>query len=74
MNLKFTIGYRAEWGDCLFLHLTFSAPDGFQESTELQMTTLDGYSWTADTAPHLNRHHPYNALSYHYYVQDGGGR
>lgn len=74
MNLKFTIGYRAEWGDCLFLHLTFSAPDGFQESTELQMTTLDGYNWTADTAPHLNRHHPYNALSYHYYVQDGGGK
>lgn len=74
MSLKFTIGYRADWGDCLFLHLTFSAPDGFQDTTELKMTTHDGYNWTVDTAPNSNRHHPYTAMAYYYYVMDGEGK
>ena len=72
--MKFTIGYRASWGDSLCVQLTLAAADGYQDTLSLPLTTHDGYQWSVETAIRPNRHHPYVVMAYYYTVLNGAGK
>ncbi len=72
--MKFSIAYRAKWGEGLHVDLVFAAADGFQERIDLSMVTHDGYHWQAEMGSRQNKHHPFVAVAYCYTVQDGEGK
>ena len=74
MKLKFSIPYKAEWGESLHVDLTYFSRDGHRQNDDLVMTTSDGYIWNVDTQARTNRHHPYSAIAYYYKVVDSEGR
>ena len=70
MRMKFTISYKAEWGESLHADITFFARDGKRKVVDLAMNTVDGYHWMAETHTLENRHHPFVAVAYYYKVVD----
>lgn len=72
--MKFTISYRAEWGEALHADITFFARNGKRKVMDLAMTTADGYHWMGETHTQENRHHPFVAMAYYYKVVDGDGK
>ena len=73
MKLKFTIPYRAHWGEMLQVAVTFLAQDGYQYHEKVNMNTKDGYEWVCETMALQSRSHPYRFLAYYYQVVDGDG-
>lgn len=73
MRMKFTISYKAEWGESLHADITFFARDGKRKVVDLAMNTVDGYHWMAETHTLENRHHPFVAVAYYYKVVDAEG-
>ena len=71
--MKFTISYKAEWGESLHADITFFARDGKRKVVDLAMNTVDGYHWMAETYTLENRHHPFVAVAYYYKVVDAEG-
>lgn len=74
MKLRFTIPYRANWGEALYLHLVYMSADGQRHAHDMMMTTADGYLWTLETKGQQSRLHPYTGLAYYYEVRDGEGK
>lgn len=74
MKLKFTIHYRTQWGESLYIVLRYLSLDGTQRSSHLLMTTADGELWTLETAVVESRQHPLSTISYHYQVEDADGQ
>ena len=71
--MKFTIAYKAEWGETVHADITFFSRDGKRETLDLALNTADGYHWLAETHARQNRHHPYDAIAYYYKVVDAKG-
>ena len=74
MKLRFSIHYRAEWGQQLSIALRYRSQDRTERTVELPMTTQDGDSWTAETAVVESRRSPVVSFTYSYSVSDGEGR
>lgn len=74
MKMRFTIAYKANWGEQLQVDLTYLARDGYKLADELKMTTADGYLWEVETQGRLSRHHPLVGIVYYYQVVDGDGK
>lgn len=73
MKLKFSIDYRTEWGQQLFVALRYRNADGTERSVRLPMQTLDGEHWTAETAAVESRRSPIASFTYYYTVEDSDG-
>lgn len=74
MKLKFTIPYRANWGESLYVDITFIAVDGHVHHEDVLMQTSDGETWMVETQALDNRQHPYRGIAYYYKVVDGDGK
>jgi len=74
MKMRFTIAYKANWGEQLQVDLTYLARDGYQLEEVLPMTTADGYDWVVETQGRLSRHHPLVGIVYYYKVVDADGK
>lgn len=80
MKMKFTLPYKAEWGETLCVDLTFDAGDhrnGGTDNQVLQMRTSDGYHWEVETHTRevMNKSRKnYRHLFYYYKVVDGEGK
>ena len=74
MKLRFSIHYRAEWGQQLAVALRYRSQDRTERSVDLPMTTQDGEIWTAETSVVESRRSPVSSFTYYYYVADGDGR
>jgi len=73
MKLKFSIDYRAEWGQQLQVSLCYHSLDGSERTQVLPMTTQDGDCWQAETSVVESRRSPVVAFTYYYIVADGDG-
>ncbi|MBQ8487236.1 MAG: 4-alpha-glucanotransferase [Prevotella sp.] len=74
MKLRFTIQYATQWGESMHVVLSYRSMDGTERTSDLQMTTQDGLTWTLDTAAIESRHRRMEAIRYHYQVEDGDGK
>lgn len=73
MKLKFTIPYRAHWGETLSVAITWKSCDGHTVCRDVDMNTLDGYLWEAETQSPQSRQRPLVSMAYCYKVKDGVG-
>lgn len=74
MKLKFSIEYKAHWGESLQVDLTYLSHDGYRLNDVLQMNTTDGNLWVVETQGRVSRHHPLRGIIYYYKVVDGAGK
>ena len=73
MKLKFTIQYGTQWGENLFVAVTYRSKDGTEKVRHLPMTTEDGWHWELETSAVESRQHPVESITYYYYVADADG-
>lgn len=75
MKMKFTIPYRANWGENLCCCLRFLSGQGskYDECVDLKMTTRDGYLWEAETATRGDKRNQLCSIHYYYKVLDANG-
>ena len=73
MKLKFTIQYGTQWGQNLYVVITYRSNDGTEKSEKLMMVTTDGMEWQLETTVLESRKHPISAFSYYYQVEDSDG-
>ena len=73
MKLKFTIQYGTQWGQNLYVMITYRSADGTERSNRLMMLTSDGLQWEVETAALVSRQHPITSFSYFYQVEDADG-
>ena len=71
MKLKFGINYGTQWGENLWVVITYKSLDGTAKSRRLMMTTADGWQWELETSVVESRQHPIASFSYYYQVEDG---
>lgn len=76
MKMKFTIPYRANWGEKLCVCLRFIHADDpkYDEWVDLEMYTRDGYLWEVETSTRDNKRHPFSYIHYYYRVLDADGK
>ena len=74
MKMRFTIAYKANWGEQLQVDLTYLSRDGYRLNEVLAMNTADGYDWVVETQALANRHHQLTGFVYYYKVVDGDGK
>ena len=74
MKMKFTIAYKANWGEQLQVDLTYLSRDGYRQNETLPMNTADGYDWVVESQTIANRHHPFTGFVYYYKVVDADGK
>lgn len=74
MKLKFTMLYGTQWGENLYVLITYRSQDGTERSSRLMMTTADGWHWELEVSALVSRHHPVSSFSYLYQVEDAEGR
>lgn len=74
MKLKFTIEYGTQWGENLYVIITYKSLDEIEKSGRLQMQTNDGLHWEVEVAALESRQHPLASFSYYYQVEDADGR
>ena len=74
MKLRFSIHYRAEWGQNLLVALSYSSADGACRTAAVPMTTQDGDYWQAETSIVASRRSPVTSFTYVYKVVDGDGK
>ena len=73
MKLKFTIQYGTQWGENLYVAITYQSKDTTKKVRRLPMTTDDGWHWELETSAVESRQHPVETISYYYYVADAEG-
>ena len=73
MKLKFTIQYGTQWGQNLFVVITYKSIDQTEKSERLMMVTTDGLEWLLETTVLESRKHPIASFSYYYQVEDADG-
>ena len=73
MKLKFTIQYGTQWGQNLYVVITYRSNDGAEKSERLMMVTTDGMEWQLETTVLESRKHPISSFSYYYQVEDSDG-
>ena len=73
MKLRFTIQYGTQWGENLYVAITYQSADGTVKVRRLPMTTDDGWHWELETSAVESRQHPVSSISYYYYVADADG-
>ena len=73
MKIKFTIQYGTQWGENLFVAVTYRSKDGTEKVRHLPMTTEDGWHWELETSAVESRQHPVESITYYYYVADADG-
>lgn len=74
MKLKFTIQYGTQWGENLYVMVTYKSIDGTEKSSRLMMGTADGWRWELETSALESRQHPIFSFSYYYQVEDAEGK
>ena len=57
MKLKFTIEYGTQWGENLWVVITYMSLDGTKKNRRLMMTTDDGWHWELETSAVESRQH-----------------
>ena len=70
MKLKFSIQYGTQWGENLYVCITYRSNDGTEKSSRLMMLTTDGWHWELEASALESRHHPISSFSYFYQVED----
>ena len=73
MKLKFTIQYGTQWGQNLYVVITYLSNDGTEKSERLMMVTTDGMEWQLETTVLESRKHPISSFTYYYQVEDSDG-
>ncbi len=73
MKLKFTIEYGTQWGENLWVVITYMSLDGTKKNRRLMMTTDDGWHWELETSAVESRQHPIDSFCYYYQVEDADG-
>ena len=73
MKLKFTIQYGTQWGQNLYVVITYRSTDQTEKSERLMMVTTDGLEWTLETTVLESRKHPIASFQYFYQVEDNDG-
>ena len=73
MKLRFTIQYGTQWGENLYVAITYQSTDGTATVRRQPMTTNDGWHWELETSAVESRQHPVTSISYYYYVADADG-
>ncbi|SEA91089.1 4-alpha-glucanotransferase [Xylanibacter ruminicola] len=73
MKLKFSIQYGTQWGQNLYVVLTYLSIDQTKKTERLMMTTSDGMEWQLETTVLESRKHPIASFSYFYQVEDTDG-
>ena len=73
MKLKFTIQYGTQWGQNLYVVITYRSNDGTEKSERLMMVTTDGMEWQLETTVLESRKHPISSFAYYYQVEDSDG-
>jgi 4-alpha-glucanotransferase len=73
MKLRFTIQYRTQWGENLYVAITYTSKDATEKVRRLPMTTDDGWHWELETSAVESRQHPVETITYYYYVADAEG-
>ena len=74
MKLKFTIQYGTQWGENLYVCITYRSNDGTEKTNRLMMATSDGWHWELEASALESRHHPISSFSYYYQVEDAEER
>ena len=74
MKLKFSIQYGTQWGENLYVCITYRSNDGTEKSSRLMMLTADGWHWELEVSALESRHHPISSFSYYYQVEDAEER
>ena len=73
MKLRFTIQYGTQWGENLYVAITYTSRDATEKVRRLPMTTDDGWHWELETSAVESRQHPVETITYYYYVADADG-
>ena len=73
MKLKFTIQYGTQWGENLYVSITYKSKDGTEKVRRLPMVTNDGWHWELETSAVESRQHPVETITYYYYVANADG-
>ena len=73
MKLKYTIQYGTQWGENLYVAITYTSRDATEKVRRLPMTTDDGWHWELETSAVESRQHPVETITYYYYVADADG-
>ena len=74
MKLRFTIEYGTQWGENLWVIVTYKSLDGTEKIRRLMMMTNDGWHWEVETSAIESRQHPITSFSYYYQVEDSEGK
>ena len=73
MKLKFSIQYGTQWGQNLYVVITYRSNDQTEKTERLMMVTTDGLQWTLETTVLESRKHPITSFLYSYQVEDNDG-
>ena len=73
MKLKFAIQYGTQWGENLYVAITYTSKDAKEKVRRLPMMTEDGWHWELETSAVESRQHPVESITYYYYVADADG-
>ena len=74
MKLKFAIQYGTQWGENLYVAITYTSKDAKEKVRRLPMMTEDGWHWELETSAVESRQHPVESITYYYYVADADGK
>ena len=73
MKLKFSIQYGTQWGQNLYVVITYRSNDQTEKTQRLMMVTTDGMEWSLETTVLESRKHPITSFLYNYQVEDNDG-
>ena len=73
MKLKFSIQYGTQWGQNLYVVITYRSSDQTEKTQRLMMVTTDGMEWSLETTVLESRKHPITSFLYNYQVEDNDG-
>ena len=73
MKLKFSIQYGTQWGQNLYVVITYRSSDHTEKTQRLMMVTTDGMEWSLETTVLESRKHPITSFLYNYQVEDNDG-
>ena len=73
MKLKFSIQYGTQWGQNLYVVITYRSNDQTEKTERQMMVTTDGMEWSLETTVLESRKHPISSFMYFYQVEDNDG-
>ena len=73
MKLKFSIQYGTQWGQNLYVVITYRSSDHTEKTQRIMMVTTDGMEWSLETTVLESRKHPITSFLYNYQVEDNDG-